>query len=134
MLQGFGVSQCCLVEQVLQRTTVVKTSAHLRHELVGNVNREAAAFDSTVKHMTGVLFAFEASLAVLADAWATAKAERSQSGRPKARGLFLEPLCNICGKFFLGWHAVYVPYNTHTVKGNLSNAVDTVICEFRDRN
>jgi hypothetical protein len=116
MLQGFGVSQCCLVEQVLQRTTVVKTSAHLRHKLVRNVNSKAAALDSTVKHMTRVLFAFEASLAVLADASAAAKTERSQSGRPKARGLFLEPLRNICGKFFFGWHDVYVPHNTYTVK------------------
>lgn len=134
MLQGFGVSQCCLIKQVLQRTAIVETTAHLRHELVGDVKSETAALDSTVKHMAGMLFAFLASLAVLADASGTAKTERSQSGWPKTRSLLLEPLCNICGKFCFGLHAVYVPYNTYTVKRNLSNSFDAVICEFRDRN
>jgi hypothetical protein len=134
MLQGFGVSLCCLIKQVLQRTAIVETTAHLRYELVGNVNGKAATLDSTVKHMAGVLFAFEASFAVLADASGTTKTERSQSRWPKARGLFLEPLRNICGRFFLGLHAVYVPHSTYTVKRNLSSAFDAVICEFRDRN
>jgi hypothetical protein len=133
MLQGFGVSQCCLVKQVLQRTAIVETTAHLRHELVGNVKGEAAAFDSAVKYMAGVLFAFDASFAVLADASGTAKTQRSQSRRPKAGGSFLEPLRNICRKFFL-CHLVYVPYNTYTVKRNLLKAFDAVTCEFRDRN
>lgn len=134
MLQGFGVSQCCLVKQVLQRTAIVETTAHLRHELVGNVKGEAAAFDSAVKYMAGVLFAFDASFAVLADASGTAKTERSQSRRPKAGSSFLEPLRNICRKFFLCWHVVYVPCNTYTVKRNLLKAFDAVTCEFRDRN
>jgi hypothetical protein len=134
MLQGFGISQCCLIKQVLQRTAIVETTAHLRHKLVGNVKSETATLDSTVKHVAGVLFAFEASFAVLADASGTAKTERSQSRWPKACGLFLEPLRDICRKLFLGLHAVYVPHITYTVKGNLSNALNAVICEFRDRN
>jgi hypothetical protein len=134
MLQGFTVSQCCLVEKVLQRTAIVETTAHLRHELVGNVESEPATLDSTVKDMARVLPAFEASSAVLADASGAAKTERSQRRWPKACGLFLELLGDICGKFFFGLHAVYVPYITYTVKGNLSNAFDAVICEFRDRN
>jgi hypothetical protein len=89
-------SQCCLVEQLLQRTAIFKTTDHLRHELVGDVKGEAAALDSTVEHMAGVLFAFEANLAVLADASGTTKTERSQSSWPKARGLLLEPLGNVC--------------------------------------
>ena len=116
MLQGFGVSQRCLVEQVLQCTAIVETTAHLRHELVGNVNGKTAALDSAVKNMARVLFACEASFAVLADASSAAKTERSQSGWPKARSLFLVPKCNICGESFFGWHDLYVPYNTYTVK------------------
>jgi hypothetical protein len=134
MLQGFGVSQCCLVKQVLQRTAIVETTAHLRHELVGNVKGEAAAFDSAVKHMAGVLFTFDASFTALADASGTAKTERSQSRGPKAGGSFLEPLRNICREFFLCWHDVYVPLNTYTVKQKLLKTFDTVTCEFRDRN
>lgn len=134
MLQCFGVAQCCLVEQVLQCPTVVKTSAQLGHEFIGNVNGEAAALDSTVKNMAGVLLAFEASFAVLADASGTTKTERSQSGRPKGCSLLLEPSRNISGEFSFGMHDVYVPYNTYTVKRNLSNVFNTVVCEFRDRN
>jgi hypothetical protein len=98
------------VKQILKRTTVVKTTAHLSHEFVGDVNGEAAALDPAVKNMAKVLFTFKASFAVLSDAPGTAKTQRSQSGRPKAGSLFLKPIRNICGKFFLGWHDVYVPY------------------------
>ena len=134
MLESFGVAQPRLIQQVLQCASVVKTSAHFRHQLVGNVNGEAAAFDSTVKHMAGVLFALEASVAVLADAAAATKTERSQSSGPKACCLLLEPLCDICGKFFFSCHDVYVPHSTYTVKQNLSNSLNTVIYEFCDRN
>jgi hypothetical protein len=110
MLQSFHVANCRLVEQILKRATVVKTTAHLSHEFVGDVNSEAPTLDPAVKNMAKVLFTFKASFAVLSDAPGTAKIQSTQSGWPKASCLFLKPIRNICGKFFLGWHNVYVPY------------------------
>jgi hypothetical protein len=110
MLQSFHIADRRLVEQILKRTTVVKTTAHLRHEFVGDVHSKTASLDPAVKNMAKVLFAFKASYAVLSDAPATAKTQRSQSSWPKAGNLFLKPIGNICGKFFLGWHVVYVTY------------------------
>jgi hypothetical protein len=110
MLQSFHVANCRLVEQILKRTTVVKTTAHLRHEFVGDVDGEAAALNPAVKNMAKVLFTFKASLAVLSDAPGTAKIQRSQSSWPEAGNLFLKPIRNVRRKFFFGWHAVYVTY------------------------
>jgi hypothetical protein len=110
MLQSFHVANCRLVEQILKRTTVVKTTAHLRHEFVGDVDGESAAIDPAVKDMAKVLFTFKASLAVLSDAPGSAKIQRSQSRWPEASNLFLKPIRNIRRKFFFGWHDVYVTY------------------------
>lgn len=134
MLQGFGIAQRVLMEQVLKRTPIVQTTAHLRDELVGNIKREAASLRSAVKHVAGMLFALEASLAVLADTSSTAETQGTQGGRPKAGSLFLEPLGDIGRKFFLGWHAVYVPHSAYTVKHNRIIVVNSGIYEFRDRN
>jgi hypothetical protein len=98
------------VEQILKRTTVVKTTAHLRHEFVGDVDGEAAALNPAVKNMAKVLFTFKASLAVLSDAPGTAKIQRSQSSWPEAGKLFLKPIRYVRRKFFWGWHTVYVTY------------------------
>ena len=116
MLQGVGVSLPCLVEQVLQCTAIVKTTAHLGRELVGNVNAEAAALDSAVKDVAWVLVTFKARWAAVTHASGTPQTERSESGGPKARGLFPEPLCHLCWRFLFGSHAVYVPYCTYTIK------------------
>jgi hypothetical protein len=111
MLQSIHVANCRLVEHILKRTTVVQTTAHFGHELVGDIYSEAAALDPAVKNMAKVLFALETSFAVLADTPGTAKAQRSQSGWPKAGNLLLKPIRDIYRKFFSGWHDVYVTYN-----------------------
>jgi hypothetical protein len=111
MLQSIHVPNCRLVEQILKCTPVVQTTAHLRHEFIRDVHSKTTALDPAVKNMAKVLFTFKASLAVLSDASGTAKTYRSQGRWPKAGNLFLKPIRNICGKFFFGWHSVYVPYN-----------------------
>ena len=110
MLQSFHVANCRLVEQILKRTTIVKTTAHLSHEFVGDVNGESAALDPAVKNMAKVLFTFKASFAALSNAPGTAKIQRSQSRWPEAGNLFLKPIRNIFWEFFFGWHNVYVTH------------------------
>ncbi len=108
MFQSFHVANCSLVEQVLKCAAVLKATIHLRHEFVRNVYGKAAAIDPAVKNMALVLLTTKASFAVLSDAPSAAKTQRSKSSWPKAGSLFLKPFRNICGKFFLRWHAVYV--------------------------
>jgi hypothetical protein len=110
MLQGIYVANCRLVEHILKCTPVVQTTAHFRHEFVGDVYSKAAALDPAVKNIAKVLFILEASLAVFSNALGTPKAQRSQSRWPEAGNLFLKPTRYICGKFFFGWHTVYVTY------------------------
>ena len=110
MLQSIHVANCRLVKQILKCTAVVEASADLRHEFVGNVYSKTATLDPAVKNMAGMLFTFKASFAVLSNASSTPKIQRSQSSWPKAGSLFLKPIRDICRKFFLGWHDVYVPY------------------------
>jgi hypothetical protein len=100
------------MEQILKCTPIVQATAYLRDEFVGNVYSKTAALDPSVKNMAEVLFTLKASLAVLSDAPGAAKAQRSQRSWPKAGNLFLKPIGDICGKFFWGWHDVYVAY-TH---------------------
>jgi hypothetical protein len=87
MLQSIHVANCRLVEQILICTTVLKATAHLRHEFVRDVHSKTAALDPTVKNMARVLLAFKASFTVLADAPRAAKTQRSQSSWPKAASL-----------------------------------------------
>lgn len=110
MLQSVHVAYRRLVEQILNGTTVVETTAYLRNEFVGNVHSKTASFDPSVKHMAKVLFTFKASFAVLSYAPRAAKTQGSQCRRPKVGKLFPKPIRNICGIFFSGWHGVYVPH------------------------
>jgi hypothetical protein len=96
------------VEHILKCTPVIQTTAHLRHEFVGNIDSKAAVLDSPVKNVAKVLFAFKASFAVLSNTLGAAKVQRPQSSWPEVSNLFLKPIRNIRGKFFFGWHAVYV--------------------------
>ena len=130
MLQGIGIPQCSLVEQVLQSPAIIKAPVHLRHQLIGNVKGEALALDAAIEHMTGVLFTFTARRAMFADAPRPAEAERSQCCRPESSGLFLEPIRDICGKFSFSWHAVYVPQSTYTVKDICSTEVNQSVASF----
>ena len=110
MLQSFHIANCRLVEQILKCATILKAAAHLRHKFVGYVHSKTVALDSPIKNMAGVLITSEASFAVLPDASRAAKAQRSESGGPKAGSLLLKPMSNICGKVLFCWHAVYVTY------------------------
>lgn len=121
MLQSFHVANCCLVEQILKRSTVVKTTAHLRHKFVRDIHSKTAALDSAVKNVAKVLFPFKASFAALSDTPGTPKTQGSQGGWPKPGNLFLEPIRNICGKFYLGWHTVYVTYTHMYSQANTLN-------------
>lgn len=44
MLQGFGIAQGALIQQLLKDTTVVETELYLRDQFVRDVNRKAASF------------------------------------------------------------------------------------------
>ena len=57
MLQGFGIAQGALIQQLLKDTTVVETELYLRDQFVRDVNRKATSFDEPLKDMTGMLFA-----------------------------------------------------------------------------
>jgi hypothetical protein len=110
MLQSIYIANCRLVKQILKCAAVVEASADLRHEFVRNVYSKTATFDPAVKNMAGMLLTAKTSFAVLSNASSTPKIQRSQSSRPKAGSLFLKPIRDIYRKFFLGWHAVYVPH------------------------
>jgi hypothetical protein len=109
MLQSIHVANCRLVQQILKCVAVVETTVYLRHEFLRDVYSETTTLDPAVKNMAGMLLTAKTSFAVLSYAPGTAKVQRSQSSRPKAGSLFLEPIRDIYRKFFLGWHAVYVP-------------------------
>jgi hypothetical protein len=100
------------MEQILKCAAVLETTADLRHEFVRNVYSKTATLDPAVKNMAGMLLTAKTSFAALSNASGTTKIQRSQSGRPKVGSPFLKPIRDIYRKFFLGWHAVYVPY-TH---------------------
>jgi hypothetical protein len=123
-----------LVKQFLKFPTIVERPLHIGYEFVGNIDCESPSVHSDVQDMAGVLFSFQAGLAVLTDAWTPAEAERAQSCGPKICGLIPEPLFNVCSGFSLGRHDVYMTYIIRTVKRNLSNNVNAISCEFRDRN
>src|SRR6267378_608236 len=113
--QGFQITRCGLVEQLLQSTPVVHTAAYLRHKFFGNINRKTASFQATIKDVARMLVARQASGAVLANARTAAQAERAKNGGPEAIHLILEPAPDIGGRFGLDrFHVLCVLYNTHT--------------------
>ena len=134
MLQSCGVANGRLVKQFLKFPAVVKRPLHIGYEFVGNIDCESSSIHPDVQDMAGVLFPLQAGLAVLTDAGTPAEAERAQSCWPKICGLIPEPPFDVCSGFFLGWHAVYMTHVIRTVKRNLSNYVNAISCEFRDRN
>jgi len=113
MLQGFGIAQGALIQQLLKDTTVVETELYFRDQFVRDVNRKAASFDAPVKDMTGMLFARATGFAMFAHTGASPQAQRTQRGRPEKGGLFSEPLLDIGESLSSTWHGACVPYNTH---------------------
>lgn len=110
MLQSIHVAYRRLVEQILNCAPVIQAPPYLSNEFIRNVHGKTATLNASIEHMAEVLFTGKAGFAVLSNTARTAKTQGSESRRPKAGKLFLKPICNICGIFFLGWHAVYVPY------------------------
>src|SRR5882724_3297712 len=113
MLQGFGIAQGALIQQLLKDTTVVETELYLRDQFVRDINRKAASLDAPVKDMTGVLFTRATGFAMLAHTGASPQAQRTQRGGPEKGGLFSEPLLDIGERLSSTWHGACVPYNTH---------------------
>ena len=134
MLQGFGIAQGALIQQLLKDTTVVETELYLRDQFVRDVNRKAASFDAPVKDMTGMLFAQATGFAVFAHTGASPQAQRTQRSGPKKGSLFSEPLLNIGESLSFTWHDACVPYNTHACQLKMEILNLTISCEFRDRN
>ena len=66
--QSFDITWCGLVEQILQSTPVFQTTAYLRHKFFGNIDRKPSSFQAAVQDVTGMLFARQASGAVLPNA------------------------------------------------------------------
>src|SRR5207245_3151236 len=97
------VSSAGLVQQVLQRPTILKRASDLGFELVGNVEDHATAFDPAIQHVAGVLVAPRAGGAVVADAGAASKTQRPQGRGPEVSRLCAEPTFNIGWRFNLGW-------------------------------
>ena len=97
MLEGFGIAQGGVVEQLLKDTTVRQAALYLWDQFLWDVNRKAAPFDAPVKDMTGVLFARPTGFAVFAHAAASPPAQRTQGGGPQLGYLFTEPLLDIGG-------------------------------------
>src|SRR6266478_934880 len=113
MLQGFGIAQGALIQQLLKDTTVVETELYLRDQFVRDVNRKAASFDAPVKDMTGMLFARATGFAMFAHTGASPQAQRTKRGRPEKGGLFSEPLLDSGESLSSTWHGACVPHNTH---------------------
>jgi hypothetical protein len=135
MLQSFGVAHGRPVKQFLNFPTIIERSLHKGHEFIGDIDGESMPLNSGVQDMAWVLLTLQAGLAVITDARAPAKAERAQTSWPKICGLIPKPPFNVCSRFFFGWHTVYMPYGTRTVKKKiLSYDVFAIAYKFRDRN
>ena len=134
MFKSFGVAHGRLVKQFLKFATVVKGPLHIRYEFVRYIDGESFSLYSDIQEMAGVFLPFQAGLAMLTDAGTPTQTQRAQSNRPEIRGLIPEPLFNVCGRFFLGWPAVCMPYSLRNVKIFPTNYVEAVTYEFRDRN
>ncbi len=95
MLHRVRVSSAGLVQQVLQRPTVLERASDRRFEFVGNVDGDAAAFDPAIQHVAGVLVATRTGGAVVADAGASSKTQRPKGSGPQVGSLCSEPAFNI---------------------------------------
>lgn len=104
MLQGSRIAQGTLVEEFLQRTPVLKTAPQLRHEWVGDIDGEAASLDSSIKDMTGVLFAAATAFTVFPNTRASPQAQGAERRRPQIARLFSEPLFHITESFSFRRH------------------------------
>lgn len=109
MLYGESVPTGSFLKQLLKGVAVVERSTNLRYKLVRDVDREAPPLCPTIQHVTRMLLAPSARLAVVAHAGVAAEAERAERGGPEGSGLVTEPALDIEGRLDLGWHCVCMP-------------------------
>jgi len=134
MFQSFGIPHGRLGEHFLKFPPVVKRLLHSRYEFVGNINGDSFPFHPHIQEMAGVLFPFQAGLAVFTDAGAPTQTERAQGSGPEVCSMIPEPLLDVCRRFAFGWHIVCMPYSLHIVKQNPLSVMTAIDCEFCDRN
>ena len=87
------------MQQILQSASVVQAALNLRHKLFRYVDGNTTPIGPTVQDITLMLFARLARRAILADAPATPKAQRTQKRRPKIRRFTLQPVRDIRRRF-----------------------------------
>ena len=109
MLEGFGISNSGLIQQLLKNTAVVEAKAYLWDQFLWDVNGKAAPFDTDVKNITGVLFTRSTGFAMFAHTGASSQAQRTKRGGPQASGLLAKPLLDIGGSVSFTRHALCVP-------------------------
>jgi hypothetical protein len=81
-LQSLDIARGRLIQQLLKSTPILQAAAYFRHEFLWNVNRKTTPFHTSVQDVAPMLFARQTSLAVLADARASAQAQRADNRRP----------------------------------------------------
>jgi len=139
-LQRLDVSRRRLVQQILQRTSVVQTALHLGHKLFRHVHGDATTLRATVQHIISVLLAGPTSRAVLADAPRAPQAQRAKNRRPKRRRFTLQPLHDIGGRFrIIMFHVRHVIANTYanqsksTAKNPKKPVFSMLLCLLRQK-
>jgi hypothetical protein len=100
-LQRLDIARAGLHQQVLQGTPVIDATAHLAHEVFGNVDRKPPSVVPTVQNVTAMLFAGQTSRAVRLHTPAASKAQRAEHRRPQAGRLAFHPANDIGRRFGL---------------------------------
>jgi hypothetical protein len=94
-LQSLDIARGRLIQQLLKSTPILQAAAYFRHEFLWNVNRKTTPFHTSVQDVAPMLFARQTSLAVLADARASAQAQRAEYRRPNTSRLITQPALDI---------------------------------------
>src|SRR5213593_3872224 len=135
MLHGSRISPAGLVQQVLQRPTVLQRAPDLGFQFVRNIDGNATPLDAAIQHVAGVLVAAITRGAVRAHAGALSQTQGPERSGPQSGSLGSEPALNLGGRFDLTWHGdVYVPYRTYTCQEKLLSSNSAMSWTFRDRN
>jgi hypothetical protein len=90
-LERLEIAGSRLLQQFLQGTTVLQTTAHLRHQFLRNVQRRTTSFYATVQDVAGMLNPGLTSLTALAHTRAAPEIEGTESGWGEIGHSVLEP-------------------------------------------
>src|SRR4029077_18191701 len=91
---------------------VLHRAAHLRHQVLRNVNCKPASVVPAIQNVAPVLLARQTSRAVLAPARTAAEAQRAENRRPQVRHLALQPANQLCGRLSRANHSLCVSHGT----------------------